>query len=116
MSPRDRFLKRKYVHRTLVESNGQYLPVDRRLLQRGMVDHSFARLFYTCVQLRLFKRSAVDSWTMNDFTKALYKLVKRRHTNLWNTTPTSLKELVYGLSISRSALPPVDSTVLSETT
>lgn len=76
----------------------KYLPKDRRDLTLDMVDHTQANFFALCVRLKLFKRTSVDSFHMEQFSRALYKLVMRRHTNLWNTKVegVTLRELSTG--------------------
>ena len=74
---------RKYNHMS-PEMVTKYLPRYRRDLQEYMVADSQANFFVICVQLKLFKAGSIDQRAMNDFSRKLYKLVKRRHTHLWD--------------------------------
>ena len=74
----------KLPHRVNVELIGRYLPRYRRELQEHMVDSSQANFFVVCVKLGLFKKKAIDMDAMNSFSKMLFRLVKRRHTHLWD--------------------------------
>ena len=62
------------------------LPRDRRDIQQWMVDEGQGNLFAICVKLKLFRMDNVNREAMNEFSRKLFKLVKRRHTHLWNRT------------------------------
>lgn len=63
----------------------RFLPLDRRDLQQRMVDNAQGHFFAVCVSLKLFSASSIDRYVMNEFSKALFRLVKQRHTHLWTT-------------------------------
>lgn len=65
----------------------RYLPLDRRDLQQYMVDRAVANLFIIFVSVKLFDKKSVDRDAMNFFSKSLFKIAMRRHTNLWRKDP-----------------------------
>lgn len=71
----------------IAELSGKYLPLDRRDIQQMHVDDAQGNFFATCVKLRLFSFAAVNHEAMNAFSIKLFKLVKRRHTHLWDRLP-----------------------------
>lgn len=67
-----------------VELLGRYLPRDRRDLNIYMVDNSVANFFAICVKIKLFDASSVRPSLLVDLSIRLFRLVKRRHTHLWD--------------------------------
>lgn len=62
----------------------RFFPLDRRDLQQYMVDNALANLFAISVKLKLFPGSSVDRYSLVGLSGRLFKLVKRRHTHLWD--------------------------------
>lgn len=81
MESRKQRLKR--AHTVQVDMATKHLPRDRRDLQQHMVDASQGSFFVVCVKLKLFKESSIGRMAMNEFSRNLFRLVKRRHTNIW---------------------------------
>ena len=80
------------------KTKSKYLPEDRLELRRRMVYESQANFWTICVKLKLFKSNSIDPTSMNYFAEALFKLVKRRHTHLWDKdSKRSLRELSTGI-------------------
>lgn len=75
------FLKER---RQWPELVGRYLPRHRRDIQEAMVCDSLANSLYLCVKLNLFSMESINLFTLSCLSKKLYKLVKKRHTHLWD--------------------------------
>jgi hypothetical protein len=72
-----------------IPMSSKFFPLDRRDLQEHMVHKAVGHLFEVCTLLRLFPPP--DRHLMVDFAKALFKLVARRQTHLWNKTTYTVK-------------------------
>jgi len=83
----------------------KYLPRDRRDLQQYMVDQSQSNFFVICVRLKLFQEKNIDRHLMGNFARRLFKLVKHRHTHLWDKN---------GYSSSPEHLAPADCSQAGE--
>jgi hypothetical protein len=82
---------------TLIRPWGRYLPLDRKDLSAKHTGDSVSNFFTVCVKMGLWKYKDVDANLLEDFCINLFRVVKRRHTHLWDKNKnTPLKELAYG--------------------